>query len=109
MRTLPALLLAAACLTLPGLAAAQGLDQLKAQGLVGERPDGYLGATNGLSGDASRIVEDVNAKRRANYEDIAKRQNTSRNAVEAVAGSKLQERTPSGGFVMEPGGRWRRK
>lgn len=108
MRTLPALLLAA--LLLPAFpAAAQGLDQLKAQGLVGERPDGYLGATNGLPGDAARVVDDVNARRRSSYEDIARRQNTSRNAVEAVAGAKLREKTPPGQFVMDPGGGWRRK
>ncbi|MEO5336454.1 MAG: YdbL family protein [Magnetospirillum sp. WYHS-4] len=107
-RTLP-LLAAAIALLLSLPAFAQSLGDAKSQGLVGERPDGYVGAVKSLPSSVKSLVDDVNAQRRANYEDIARRQNTSRSAVEAVAGTRLQDMTAPGGFIQDTSGGWRRK
>jgi uncharacterized protein YdbL (DUF1318 family) len=89
-------------------ALAIGLDQAKAQGLVGEQADGYLGVVTG-SPEASALVSDVNAKRRAEYAEIAKKRGTSVDAVAALAGQKLVARTPSGQFVKGSSGGWVKK
>lgn len=85
------------------------LDQAKAQGWVGERPDGFAGVVKaGAPADVRALVDQVNAGRRAEYERIAKQQNTTLNAVSAVFGRKLIGRAPPGTFVFS-GGAWVRK
>jgi uncharacterized protein YdbL (DUF1318 family) len=102
--------LAAAGLLLAALPAmAQSLGEAKEQGLLGERPDGYLGAVKSVPGPVRDLMDGVNNQRRGNYDDIARRQGTSRTAVEAVAGEKLQRMTPSGQYIMDSSGSWRRK
>jgi uncharacterized protein YdbL (DUF1318 family) len=88
---------------------AMDLDAAKSQGLVGERPDGYLGAVAAGRADIQSLVNDINARRRAQYQEIAKRNGTSLTAVEQVVGQKLISRAASGEYVMTPGGQWVRK
>ena len=86
------------------------LHQAKAQGFVGEQPNGYLGLVNpGASGDVKAMMNDINAKRRQEYEAIAQRTNTTLDVVEALAGKKAIERTPSGQYVKLPSGKWLKK
>lgn len=93
---------------LPALALT--LDEAKAQGLVGERADGYVGVVDpSAPAEVRRLVEDVNAKRREAYEQIAKKNGVPVDAVAALAGAKLIEKTPPGQYVMGADGRWRRK
>ncbi|HLZ32932.1 MAG TPA: YdbL family protein [Nitrospira sp.] len=84
------------------------IEEAKAKGLVGERPNGYLGAVNPANPDAQALTNDVNQKRRQAYEDIAKRNRTSLDAVEALAGEKAIQNTRPGNFVEGPGG-WMKK
>jgi hypothetical protein len=93
----------------PAAALALSLDEAKAAGLVGEQPDGYLGVVAGAQPDVASMVERINSERRAHYVEIAKRNGTSVSAVEALAGKKTIERTPSGEYVMVPGRGWVRK
>jgi uncharacterized protein len=95
-------------LALAAPAAAIGLGEAKAKGLVGEQADGYLGVVEG-SGEAKALAEQVNAKRRAEYAEIAKKNGTSVDAVAQLAGKKLVERTPSGQFVRGSSGSWVKK
>jgi len=89
---------------------ADGLDAAKAAGQVGERPDGYLGLVSPSAPAAvQQLVEEVNAKRKAKYAEIAKQNGTSAAAVAALAGPKLIERTEPGQYVMDAGGRWVKK
>jgi uncharacterized protein YdbL (DUF1318 family) len=92
----------------PG-AGAEPLDAAKAAGQVGERPDGYLGVVNAGAPGAKALVDEVNAKRRAKYAEIAQQNGTALEAVAALAGAKLVERTPAGQFVMGSDGRWKKK
>ena len=53
-------------------------------------------------------MREVNKKRRQAYEDIAARNRTQLDAVEALAGEKAIQNTKPGHFVEGPGG-WTRK
>lgn len=109
MNARPFILLALALFTLPALPALAGpLEEAKRQGLVGERPDGYLGTPPGATGGGG-IVNDVNAKRRQAYGEIAGRNGASPEAVGAVTGQRLIEQAPPGTWIMDQNGAWRRK
>jgi uncharacterized protein YdbL (DUF1318 family) len=87
---------------------ALSLDEAKANGLVGEKANGYLGAVNSANAEAQALIEDVNQKRRQAYEDIAKRNGTNIQAVQTLAGEKAIQNTKPGNFVEGPGG-WMKK
>tara|TARA_R110001592_G_scaffold162198_2_gene395274 strand:+ start:7162 stop:7497 length:336 start_codon:yes stop_codon:yes gene_type:complete len=85
------------------------LGAAKGQGLVGERPDGYLGAVAAGRADVQTLVNDINAQRRIKYQGIAQKRGTSLAAVEQFVGQKLISRAGPGEYVMTPGGQWVRK
>lgn len=85
-----------------------GLQEAKAQGLVGEKLDGYLGIVRPAAG-VQALVQQVNNGRRKHYEGIAQRTGTSLQVVEVLAGKKAIERTPPGQYVQSPSGAWTRK
>lgn len=91
-----------------GEAQAGPLDDAKAQGLVGERPDGYVGVVDG-NGDVQALVDRINAGRKEKYAEVAAKRGAPIEAVAQIAGEKLIERTPPGQYVMTIDGRWRRK
>lgn len=94
----------------PSMAGAQdALAAAKAAGQIGERPDGLVGAVPGAPAAAEQLAQQVNAQRLARYRDIARSNGTSPDAVQAIAGQQLVERTPAGQFVMTGSGRWVRK
>lgn len=94
----------------PALALADPLDDAKAEGLVGERIDGFLGIVPAdVPGAVQALVEDVNAKRRKKYEQVSKERGVPAEAVAAIAGEKLVKRAASGEYVAGPDGRWQRK
>ena len=105
-------LLMALCLALPAAAmslneAMSALGQAKASGLLGERPDGYLGVVQS-SGQAEEIASQINQARRAEYHRLAQKNGISVSDVEAIAGKKAIEKTPPGQFIML-NGNWTKK
>jgi uncharacterized protein len=100
--------LTVAMLAFPRLAIALTLDEARRQGLVGERPDGYIGAVRDASG-VQALVSSVNTQRREQYERTARETGRSRSEVEAVAGRSLIERAQPGWYVMGSDGSWRQK
>ncbi|MDA0341967.1 MAG: YdbL family protein [Proteobacteria bacterium] len=91
-------------------AQALSLDEAKAQGLIGEQLNGYIGVVPGVANPgAATLVSQINAKRRAAYQDIAKRNAIPVKSVEAVAGRKLVGRVKPGGWFKDPSGKWRRR
>ncbi|MDH5564299.1 MAG: YdbL family protein [Nitrospirota bacterium] len=83
------------------------LDEAKQQGRLGERPDGYLGLPQPSSSpDTVNLMKDINNKRREVYRGIAEKNGTALSAVEALAGKKAIEKTPSGQLIMQPNGTW---
>ena len=87
-----------------------GLHEAKAQGLVGEQSNGYLGLVKpSASADVRALMRDINAKRKQHYQAIARRNSTALNVVEALAGKKAIERTAAGQYVKLPSGKWVKK
>ncbi|SFR64273.1 hypothetical protein SAMN05216203_2091 [Marinobacter daqiaonensis] len=106
------MLLLMLCLSLPALAmeleeAKSRLDTVKTEGLVGEKPDGYLGVVS-PGGDAAEIVKTINDARRQEYQRIAEKHDIPVAKVEAVAGKKALEKTPAGQYIQVDGN-WVRK
>lgn len=87
---------------------ALSLEEAKAKGLVGEKPNGYLGMVNPSDPDVQALTSEVNQKRRQAYEEIARRNRTQLEAVEALAGEKAIQNTKPGYFVEGPSG-WMKK
>jgi len=86
----------------PLLAFGVTLNEAKQQGLLGERPDGYLGlATPSPSNKTVELMKDINRKRRDVYRGIAEKNGMSLSTVEALAG-KPHPDNPSCS-PMEPG------
>jgi len=91
-------------------AMAGALDAAKAAGQVGERIDGYVGIVDANApAEVKALVADINAKRRAKYEQIAADTGTTLTAVEVIVGQKLIARAKPGEFVTDQSGRWVRK
>jgi len=83
------------------------LQTAKAQGMVGETMTGYLAPVQATP-EVQQLVNTINAKRRQHYTQIAKRNNTSLQAVEQLAGKKAISKTPSGQYI-NINGSWTRK
>jgi uncharacterized protein YdbL (DUF1318 family) len=78
-------------LALPLTAAhAANLDQAKQQGMVCELPTGYLKPTGTATPDVKAMVNDINTKRKAEYERIAKQHNVAAQAVGVLTAKKLE-------------------
>ncbi len=93
-----------------GPAAAQSLDQLRSQGVVGERYDGYaVVRAAGASAQVQSFVANVNAKRRSIYQERAKQQNVPADQVGRVYAKQLFERAPAGTWFLDASGKWVRK
>jgi len=95
-------------MSMPALAQSTTLQQAQAQGLVGERTDGYIGIVKNAPGIA-RLVDDTNLKRRQLYRDIARKNGIPLDAVESLAAEKAVQRAESGEFVQDANGNWVRK
>jgi len=109
MRTLNALLVVLMLALGGGAAVAGPLEDAKAAGLVGERPDGYVAAvSSNPPPDIVALVNDINARRRAAYTEIATKNGTSVEAVGAVAAERLYREAAAGTYLMVDG-RWVRK
>ncbi|NBC20533.1 MAG: DUF1318 domain-containing protein [Alphaproteobacteria bacterium] len=112
---LAATLMAGAALALASQPAAHGqvqqIESAKAAGVVGERVDGYLGIVRDGAADSSLIrkVNEINAKRRAVYDELAADTNTTTAQVARVTGEKQIERAAPGEYYMNESGNWVRK
>ena len=105
------------CLALlPAAAFALTLDDAREQGLVGEDWTGYVAAVSATpSADVQALVADVNAKRKAVYEKIAKQNSTAQDPVTAddiarVGAPKVFEKAPAGTYIRTAEGQpWKKK
>lgn len=104
-----ALLLLSALSFTPAVAAS--LDEAKAAGYLGERPDGYVGVVRQDAPQwARQLVDQINAQRREAYAELAGRTpGATVREVGIIAGRKLIERAPPGHFVMNELGQWEEK
>ena len=92
------------------VAVASPLTKPKADGLIGEQANGYLGLVQqDVPADIKKLVNDVNAKRKAGYQKIATKQGTSLSEVEKVGGNTAYEKTLKGNYIRDANGVWRKK
>lgn len=107
-----ATLLVALGLVLPALAmnlneAMGALAGAKARGQLGEMPNGYLGVVS-ANGQAEEIARLINQARRTEYQRLARENGIQLGDVEAIAGQKALDKTPSGQYI-QLNGKWIRK
>ena len=92
------------------VAVASALTRPKADGLIGEQANGYIGLViEDVPADIRKLVNEVNAKRKAGYQKIATKQGVSLTEVEKVGGNKALEKTLGGNYVRDANGVWRIK
>jgi uncharacterized protein YdbL (DUF1318 family) len=97
-------------LTVSVAASESPLTQPKADGLIGEQADGYVGlVTQNVPASVRKLVDEVNAKRRAGYQQIAAKQGTPVSEVEKVGGKTAIEKTLPGNYVRDLNGNWYKK
>ncbi|GGJ78661.1 YdbL family protein [Pseudomonas matsuisoli] len=87
--------------------AMSALGGAKESGQVGEQPNGYLGVVQ-ASPRAQEIAELINGARRAEYQKVAQQNGIQLGDVEAIAGQKALDRTPSGQYI-QLNGKWVKK
>ncbi|MFQ6370567.1 YdbL family protein [Shewanella sp. YIC-542] len=87
---------------------AMSLQDAKHQGLVGEQQNGYLAVVKNAPGIAA-LVKEINAKRQAHYEKIAKQNGIAVNDVAKLAAEKAIARAEKGHMIQDNSGRWIKK
>jgi hypothetical protein len=99
-----------AAVALPNPADAQSLDQLRKDGVIAERFDGYVEIrADNPPARARQLVDQVNAKRREVYQKRAEEQNVSPSAVGKVYAEQILRNAPKGTYFKQPNGSYVRK
>jgi uncharacterized protein len=88
---------------------ASELSDAKAAGLVGEQYTGYLAVVKNSTPAIEQLVADVNAQRKAAYQNVADKRKTSLESVELVAGESAIEKTLPGNYIKRKGEGWTKK
>jgi uncharacterized protein YdbL (DUF1318 family) len=102
----------ALCLALPISAAyADALDDARAAGLVGERPDGYVDAVQpNPPGNVQQLITQINAERRKVYQQLAGEKGVPVEEVGALAAEKtIAQKLKPGMYYMNSSGQWVQK
>ena len=74
--------------------AAADLAAAKASGQVCEQTDGYLRANAGAPGDVQEMAKNINAKRRAEYDKIARKNQVTLDQVARLTAEKVINMAP---------------
>jgi len=86
------------------------LQDAKSQGLVGEGNNGYLAAVQTpASAEVKSLIADVNAKRKAQFENTAMKTNTTVLQVSNRFYELAVEKTRAGHYYQDRDGRWKKK
>jgi len=83
------------------------LDEAKDKGLVGEKDNGYLGLVVNQK-EAQSLIDDINAKRKTVYVELAEKNGITLQQVEKLAAKKAYEKTRSGHYLWT-GDEWAKK
>lgn len=108
MKQIITISLVLACLAYAPAALALDLQSARTQGLVGEKPDGYVAAVQS-SAEVNALVADVNAKRKQEYTRISKENGQPVDVVAKLAAPQIIEKLPSGAMYQGPDGGWKKK
>lgn len=91
-----------------GAAFAMDLNSARRAGLIGEKLDGYAAVVKAQTGVAD-LVNDVNNRRKAEYERISKQNGQPVNVVSKLAAEQIINGLPKGTLYQGPDGSWRTK
>jgi uncharacterized protein YdbL (DUF1318 family) len=103
-------LLLALAMVFSAPAMADALDDARAAGLVGERPDGLVAPVSGSApADVMSLVQSVNAQRMEKYQQISTQKGVPVEQVGAIAGEKIISKLKPGYYYMDSSGSWVKK
>jgi uncharacterized protein YdbL (DUF1318 family) len=103
-------LVALVFVAVPGLASAQSLDALRADGTIGERYDGTVVVRGGSPSTAVLdFVASVNAQRQKIYADRAAQQGVPVGQVARIYAKEIYAKLPAGAWFLDESGTWRQK
>jgi uncharacterized protein YdbL (DUF1318 family) len=116
MRILYSLLIALSLMT-GGLALASSpafadaLDDARAAGQIGERPDGYVAVVDaGAPANIKELAASINRQRRDAYQKIANEKGVPIEQIGALTAEKIiNEKLRPGMFYMDASGAWKQK
>jgi hypothetical protein len=96
---------------LPIAAHADALDDARAAGLIGERPDGYVAAVSqNPAPDIQQLCDTINTQRRKVYDQLAAEKGVPVQEVAALAAEKtIGQRLKPGWIYMNNAGQWVKK
>ena len=78
----------------------------RTQGLIGEKPDGYLGIVGSATPDLERVVNDINLRRRAHYTQEAARLQATVEQFAFTTACNLIQNLDAGLKYQAPNGTW---
>jgi uncharacterized protein YdbL (DUF1318 family) len=94
----------------PGMVAAQSLDDLRAQGIVGERYDGIAVVRAGdAPASVKEFVAGVNSQRQKIYAERAAEQNVPVGQVGRIYAKEIYGKLPPGAWFLDESQTWRQK
>ncbi len=88
---------------------ASPLDDFRAQGVIGERFDGFAEARPGAPRAARDLVADINGRRKRVYAKRAQEQGVAADQVGRVYAKEIMDKLPAGSWIKLESGEWRRK
>lgn len=110
IKSLLSTLLAVLMLAFAAPAFADPLDDARAAGQIGERPDGLVGAVSpSAPANIKSLVQATNAKRLEKYQSIANQKGVPPEQVGAIAGEKIIGNLTPGWYYMDASGSWVQK
>ncbi len=110
IKSLLSTLLAVLMLAIAAPAFADALDDARAAGQIGERPDGLVGAVSpSAPANIKSLVQATNAKRLEKYQQIANQKGVPPEQVGAIAGEKIIGNLQPGWYYMDASGNWVQK
>lgn len=100
-------LLLALAMVFSAPAMADALDDARAAGVVGERPDGLVAPVDASApANIQSLVQSVNAQRMEKYQQISTQKGVPVEQVGAIAGEKIIGKLKSGYKYMDASGNW---
>ena len=82
----------------------------KSQGLVGEANSGYVAAvTSPASAEVRALIADVNAKRKTQFEETARKTGANVDQVAYRFYELAVQKTAPGNYYQDASGRWQKK
>jgi uncharacterized protein YdbL (DUF1318 family) len=91
-------------------AMADALDDARAAGQIGERPDGLVGAVSpSAPANIQSLVQSVNAQRMEKYQQISAEKGVPVEQIGAITAEKIIGKLKPGWYYMDASGSWVKK